>query len=258
MERFLPLPVPDVAPAAWVVERMPAFTGVVADLVPGPFAAHARVFHRPDGGRSYEGSITPGSWAAVAEAARTTFHPTAQWSDLAGPLERTTAALTPHLSIDSPALGSLDRVSFPALAEVLARHTTTPDPWWLALWVGCGDLPPGWDGAATFHTPGRQHWLFRASAATLQAHAVAFEAAGWADDDTSLRHRLAYGNLRSPQLWWPEDRAWAVASEIDHDSTIVAGTHALVADLLVTPGLECLRISPRDSLMAGADRVNAL
>ena len=30
----------------------------------------------------------------------------------------------------------------------------------------------------------------------------------------------------TPQLWWPEDRAWLVATEIDFDSTIVATTVA--------------------------------
>jgi hypothetical protein len=34
--------------------------------------------------------------------------------------------------------------------------------------------------------------------------------------------------IRSPNQWWPQDRAWCVASEIDLDSTLVAGSQDLV------------------------------
>ena len=35
--------------------------------------------------------------------------------------------------------------------------------------------------------------------------------------------------LQSPNLWWPHDRAWCVASEIDVRSTYVGGTQAASA-----------------------------
>ena len=43
---------------------------------------------------------------------------------------------------------------------------------------------------------------------------------------------------QSPSLFWPADRSWCVASEIDFDSTIVAGSAELVAAVLASPGLE--------------------
>jgi hypothetical protein len=34
--------------------------------------------------------------------------------------------------------------------------------------------------------------------------------------------------MQSPNLWWPDDRAWCVASEIDFRSTYVGGSRALI------------------------------
>ncbi len=50
---------------------------------------------------------------------------------------------------------------------------------------------------------------------------------------------------QSPNLCWPEDRAWFVATEIDFDSTLVAGTRDLVDDLLAHDVLEALEVPPR-------------
>jgi hypothetical protein len=45
--------------------------------------------------------------------------------------------------------------------------------------------------------------------------------------------------------------------EIDFDSTLVAGSDALIDDLLHTSLLETFRLGPGDSLMSNADRINA-
>jgi hypothetical protein len=42
----------------------------------------------------------------------------------------------------------------------------------------------------------------------------------------------------SPAFWWPEDRAWFVSTEIDAQSTYVAGPGELIERLLATEGLE--------------------
>lgn len=47
---------------------------------------------------------------------------------------------------------------------------------------------------------------------------------------------------QSPNLLWPEDRAWVMVSEIDFDSTVIAGSHALVSELVADPGIEALPI----------------
>lgn len=61
---------------------------------------------------------------------------------------------------------------------------------------------------------------------------------------------------QSPNLFWPEDRSWCVVSEIDFDSTIVAGSSQLVAAVLAHPELEAWRVDPGDSLAYDSDTLN--
>jgi hypothetical protein len=61
---------------------------------------------------------------------------------------------------------------------------------------------------------------------------------------------------QSPQLIWPDDRAWCVGTEIDFDSTVVGGSTDLIDELLATKGLEALPVRAGDSLAYDADRIN--
>jgi len=51
-----------------------------------------------------------------------------------------------------------------------------------------------------------------------------------------------------PSLWWPEDRAWVVASEVDSDATYIAGSRALLHDLLRTDGFAVTEVGPNDQI----------
>lgn len=113
--------------------------------------------------------------------------------------------------------------------------------------------------APTFSLPGREYWLFRGALASVVEHAIEFESAGdeeRADGREFARMSREAGCVQSPHLWWPEDRAWVVVSEIDYDSTLVAGTQALAEALLEHPDIECLEVSPDTSLYFDADVVN--
>ena len=61
---------------------------------------------------------------------------------------------------------------------------------------------------------------------------------------------------RSPNLFWPADHAWCVATELDFDSTLVGGSVELVAAILEAPALDAWAVRPDDSLASDADRVN--
>jgi hypothetical protein len=50
----------------------------------------------------------------------------------------------------------------------------------------------------------------------------------------------------SPNLWWPDDRAWCVATEIDLAWSYVGGPAALISDALANPRLEAQPASPDD------------
>jgi hypothetical protein len=67
---------------------------------------------------------------------------------------------------------------------------------------------------------------------------------------------LSAPSFQTPNLWWPSDRSWCVASEIDLDWTYVGGATALIQDLLHDRSLEAVPVEPNDSCvfqLAAAD-----
>lgn len=140
--------------------------------------------------------------------------------------------------------GDLDRTHLDRLTAILSRHTRTPGDCYFGLWDGFGDIhgspavgflrsrghspppeiPPAFPSEVLAGPrvviPHRTYLLFRGPLA---------EAGKWGAAD------MAPGRPRpinSPNLIWPEDRAWVVASEIDLPWTGVAGRSALVEELL--------------------------
>jgi hypothetical protein len=57
-------------------------------------------------------------------------------------------------------------------------------------------------------------------------------------------------------LWWPADRAWCVASEIDFNTTYVGGSAPCIADVLADPRIEAMATSAGAPIDATSDRVN--
>jgi hypothetical protein len=48
-----------------------------------------------------------------------------------------------------------------------------------------------------------------------------------------------------PNLWWPDDQAWCVATEVDFLWTYVAGTKSCIKDLLSDSRVEALVTEPQ-------------
>ncbi|MGJ9371834.1 hypothetical protein [Nesterenkonia sp. CF4.4] len=93
---------------------------------------------------------------------------------------------------------------------------------------------------------GRNYVLFEAGAAAFaDPHWPA--RAPWSDDAA---------RVQSPSILWPEDRSWVLATELDYDSTLIAGTAALISDLVRTSGLEVLPIHPNADLTWDGDSIN--
>jgi hypothetical protein len=68
------------------------------------------------------------------------------------------------------------------------------------------------------------------------------EALGWED---------------GPNLWWPEDHAWCVASEIDHPYTYVGGSNELIHAILQDPAIEALPARDTDRVAYDSDTINS-
>ena len=62
---------------------------------------------------------------------------------------------------------------------------------------------------------------------------------------------------QTPNLWWPDDRTWCVASDIDLASTYVGGPRPLLDRLLNDARFEALAVQPTDVLAAAADEPGA-
>ena len=63
----------------------------------------------------------------------------------------------------------------------------------------------------------------------------------------SIDQAEAFCNVeQSPNLWWPDDRAWCVATEIDFSSTYLGGSDAVIEKLLHDERVEAIRVDPTD------------
>ncbi|MGA9774749.1 MAG: hypothetical protein WBU92_02395 [Candidatus Dormiibacterota bacterium] len=63
--------------------------------------------------------------------------------------------------------------------------------------------------------------------------------------EQALAFALSQG--QTPNLWWPADRSWCVASEIDLEWTYVGGSAELVAEIVSDTRLEALPAQLDDS-----------
>jgi hypothetical protein len=140
-----------------------------------------------------------------------------------------------------------------ALAELLLQHTTTPDSGYLGFWSGWSELhtgelsPVAVAAGQLLRLPGREYVLLAGDLRELTTNSwTATERVGW-------RSGIAGP---TPNLIWPGDLAWALATEIDFDSTLVGGSRALVDAMLSSEKLESLEVSPSTDLTLDGDRVN--
>lgn len=253
-------PMSDMSVGAWIAPRLGPFGGWVGSVVPQGFEAYARILHpvlSPD--------QQPTTWAAVCAAEGRTPHALMQWNAIAGVVDVTTAegyvTQTMRWEGGVPEEGNLLAPALPTLLEMLAAHTGATDDCFFALWEGHGQIWPHGDPAiATLR--GLEPDLAAANAAILAGPRLRHPARDYLLFSGPLRAAPTMGRRwcpdwsQSPNLCWPGDRSWCVATEIDFDSTLVAGTAGLVGAVLADPALEAWQVDPGDSLAYNGDAVN--
>lgn len=219
----------DLAPAAWIRERLHPFAQDVGSVIPPGFDDYARVFHPAHRG----GSDRPVTWHAIAEANGRTVHSEMQFGNIAGAWRHSPR---PDLWTAEPRTGTLPLELARALVSVLHARTTTPDRCWFAVWEGWGGLMPG---TPRFEHPHRRYHL-----------------AEGAVDDAALTVYGPEWAYQSASMWWPEDRAWFVSTEVDFPYSYVGGTQECIDAVLADPGIEALRARLSDRITWDSDRIN--
>jgi hypothetical protein len=249
--------------AEWLAPRLRSFASAVASIVPDEFPAYVRILH-PARGVNGE----PLRWADVAAWSGARMHRLVQFHAI----ERSRSSAMDNASApwtNPPEPGSLSPHLLTALCEVLAGHTSTKDSCWFCLWDGYGWL---YGGSAVSFTPsgdtsnraGHRTVPPALPPEVLHGPKVSLpyrnyllfngplEAAG------ELGWTLPWGSFdpQSPNLFWPQDRTWCVASEIDLFCTLVAGSEALAEILVGDVRLEAWRVLPGDPIASDSDEIN--
>ncbi|WP_250006820.1 hypothetical protein [Actinoplanes sp. M2I2] len=205
--------------------------------MPAGFAAYARVLHPAYLGAD-ENAVEV-RWATVAAAIGREAHAGMQWVALTGSWDSYYSGRQPGLFDQPPSPGSLPTAQARHLVSALERFTTAADDCFFAVWEGIGApaVPP--DRVATLAMPGRTMLVLRGSlsdAATVSMAQAPFE--------------------QSPSLWWPADRAWCVATDIDLVSTYVGASAACIDAILAEPSLEAWPANPDDRVDGESDTRN--
>jgi hypothetical protein len=152
--------------------------------------------------------------------------------------------------VHPPDTGTLEPARLTALCEVLAQHTNTKDSCFFCIWEGHGwlpdmrtsQLPDVLENLPKIDLPLRRYYLFEGP-----LHAASQFC--WTLTETCFVPA-------SPNLFWPADHAWCVASEIDLYCTLIAGSEALAEALLADARLETWRVYPGDSVTYDSDGIN--
>jgi hypothetical protein len=265
----------EVSAADWVVERVGEFGSRVRGLLPSGFESYVRVLHPawPTSAGAPD-DREPLPWEAVAAITGARMHACVQFDALVG-------ADRGEARDFEPAVGELPPTLVSALCEVLGKHTATPERCWFCLWDGYGwiagsssaavlittgaapgravDTPPAFPAeimsGPRVSLPGRDYILFEGPLAAAKE-------LGWrrgellSDAYPELDFDPADFEPQSPNLFWPHDHSWCVATEIDLDSTYVGGPQGLVDALVDDPRFEAWPAQLDDRVDAGGDEIN--
>ena len=220
----------------------------VRDLVPPCFESYARILHSPH----MEGTAGPGyrldpvtSWSETARDIGVVVTAGTRWKDISGAYGE--PAMTPRLGVVmAPDEGRLERDQFSHIGRYLASHSD--GPLFVAVWTGwepigeAADLSRRGSGRKALVTIGGREYL------VLQATPEELSGQAFFDDE---RFGWSAGNGLTPNYLWPSDRSWLVVTDIDLDSTVVAGSGEFIRGLFEVPDVEIL-------LAEGSEELNSV
>lgn len=220
--------------AGWLVPRLAPWRAdpcPVTAVVPVGFEAYARVLHpaaTPDGGGPLVRWRDVAAWSGRPLRRDAQFHSIALPPDDPGSPRPGAGQL--------PQQGSLWAPDAEAIAALARDWTATPDDCWFCVWDGFGwagddggPVPPGVTAGPRVTLAERSYLLY----------------GGPAEDVAALAGLPGTGG-QCPSLWWPADRAWCVATDIDLPWSYLAGPRGLIDAVLASDTVEALPSGPDD------------
>lgn len=252
------------AAGAWIASELAGDPGTVAGSVPNRYKAYVRIFHP-----AADGADNPVTWNHIAAALGRRVHPLMQWNAITG--SHTSDCLDLGRNWQDPAEGSLASWVLIPLRELLATYTGKTGRCFFGIWTG-------WSWTTTLFVPKEVYGVDSEDPSPLRStNDLSFAFSAQELDHPRLElpplagrdYTILSGPLSSvtdiagwispstPQLFWPTDRSWFVASEIDFDSTLVGGSEKLIDAILEVSAIEALPVSPSDLLTFDADLINA-
>ncbi|WP_438387887.1 hypothetical protein [Actinopolyspora saharensis] len=235
----------DTERAAWLAPAMGELTDPrVLSVIPSGFESYARLPHPV---LSPEGRTV--RWSEVAAWSGIELHDRASFPEIALPRDLPEEPMP--WNGEGPAEGTLPRGDAAVLAEILRESTTDPQDCWFCLWDG-----HGWDDIAAYHITD--------DGSVLPGARPPDPVPAWVRSGPRVRlperdHLLYTGPVeavsafvpehgQTANLWWPADRSWCVATEIDLGETYLAGSRFLVERVLADRRLEAFPTDPQDEI----------
>ena len=227
----------DVSHGRWIEESLTDF-GTLRARLPRGFPNYARIFHPAYLGEKEQ----PVRWATVASWTGQQVHALMQFERIAG-LSEGPGVMYPDPPWGfHPQVGSIPEAECRTLVEVLRGFTSTPGRCYFCLWEGYGNIDTRlYKSDSRMRAPGRGYLLFSGPIDAIMAF-LRRDGPFWGD---------------SPNIWWPEDRAWCVATDIDLYDTYVGGSKECIEAILSNPDLEALPATIDARLDLGGDTINA-
>jgi hypothetical protein len=240
MESVAPTMSTHVEEADWIRDRLAAWSeNVATSIIPGGFEAYARILHPaqlPSDGRDLV------RWSDVSRWSGEPISRSVQWHEIA--LPRVARADRPPWWGQGPREGEPYLEDLLTLVDVLTPFTEAPDRCFFCVWNGffqsnavrfgsdtpSVQLPRPDPPPRLVELPNRSYGLFEGTLASVTSIDIAHRRVG-----------------QPPNLWWPGDRSWIVASEIDLPWTYVGGSKGLIDRVLADPRMESLAVEPDDS-----------
>lgn len=256
MSAFMFTPTKDAEPAQFIVENLKDFAVNVGSIIPAGFEAYARVLH-PAHQISQEQRL-PLRWAEVARRCNRIVHNHMWWENIYNPeIFKGSGS-----ELELPEEGVLPVDIAGSIREMLARHTVYASQCYFAIWEGFGCLSEAVRQAASFEIPERKFHLFSGDISLIEqtfCSRVSKEDIGiFSQKPLSQAERkkaleeIDLSNFpilhQSANLWWPKDRAWCVATEIDFKFSFVAGSRRGIDEILASRDLEVYEVKVTDTL----------